>query len=610
MKPALQLRRAVAAALGTVQDLRRASYRQALKADLTHLPNATRTLPWLLRAQFGGSILEAALRNARVAPNELALEMDDERLTWRDFADATSQVAWRLEAEGVKPGDVVAILGPNAPSYVAWVLGCTRLGATAALLNTHLEGRQLQHALKASEPRALVVETRWQETVAALEHRPRTVVYGEGALRIGSAAALDDVSAAPYPTESPDPESDFIYIYTSGTTGLPKPCRISHARALAAGAGFGILVFGFQPGDKLYNVLPLYHASGLMLGVGSCVVTRTPMALRESFSARAFFDDVQRYGATAILYIGELCRYLVNSPPTETEHDNGIRIAVGNGLRPDVWTAFQGRFDIPLIREFYGATEAPGFIFNLTGRVGSVGRVPLRRFGWLTLVRFDVESGEHIRDADGRLQECEAGEVGELLVRLASRPVSAAVEYRGYTDSEATEAKILTDVLTPGDRYFRTGDLLRRDEDDYFYFVDRIGDTFRWKGENVSTAEVADVLTAAPFVQEATVVGVPVPGHDGQAGLAALVLREAAEFDADAFATIVAELPPYARPRFVRLLPRLATTGTFKVQKGALRQDGIDPNRIDDPLYVWNQSHYEPLTPERWRQVVEGRVRL
>lgn len=610
MNPAPRLRRAAAAAIGTVQDLRRASYRQALREELAHLPDATRTLPWLLRAQLGGSVLEAALRNAAVAPTELALEMDDERLTWGDLADQTSRVAWRLEAEGVKPGDVVALLGPNAPSYVAWVLGCARLGATAALLNTHLEGKPLQHAVSAARPRALVVEARWQGAVADLEERPRTIVYGAGPRRLGSAAALEETSAAPYPIDPPDPESDFIYIYTSGTTGLPKPCRISHARALVAGAGFGTLVFAFRPGDKLYNVLPLYHASGLMLGVGSCIVTRTPMALRESFSARAFFEDVQRYGATAILYIGELCRYLVNSPPSEAERDNGVRVAVGNGLRPDVWEAFQKRFDIPLIREFYGATEAPGFIFNLTGRVGSVGRVPMRRCGWLTLVRFDVESGEHVRDAHGRLQECDVGEVGELLVRLASKPVSAAVEYRGYTDPQATEAKILTDVFVPGDRYFRTGDLLRRDEDDYFYFVDRIGDTFRWKGENVSTAEVADVLTGAPFVQEATVVGVPVPGHDGQAGLAALVLREGADFDPETFAEVVAELPSYAQPRFVRLLPRLATTGTFKVQKGALRRDGADPARVRDPLYLWEQGRYVPLTPERWRQVVEGTARL
>ncbi len=610
MKRPLQLRRAASAALGTVWDLRRPSYRRALKAELGHLPDATRTLPWLLRAQRGGSVLEAALRNAEVAPTELAFEMDDARLTWGELADATSQIAWRLEAEGVGPGDVVALLGPNAPSYLAWVLGCARIGATAALLNTHLEGRPLQHALTEAKARALVVESRWQDAVAALTDRPRTLVYGEGPARVGAPASLLEAPARPYPGSPPEPEADFVYIYTSGTTGLPKPCRISHARALVAGAGFGNLVFAFRPGDKLYNVLPLYHASGLMLGAGACVVTRTPMALRESFSARAFFDDVQRYGATAILYIGELCRYLVNSPPTEAEGAGGVRVAVGNGLRPDVWKRFQERFGIPLIREFYGATEAPGFILNLTGRVGSVGRVPFRRCGWLTLVRFDIERGEHLRDDRGHLIECEAGEVGELLVRLGAQPVSAAVEYRGYTDPKATEAKILTDVFIEGDRYFRTGDLLRRDEDDFFYFVDRIGDTFRWKGENVSTAEVADILTRAPFVQEATVVGVPIPGHDGQAGLAALVLREGSPFDPDAFAEIVRELAPYAQPRFVRLLPRLSTTATFKVQKGALRKEGADPRRIDDPLYLWQRGRYVPLTPERWSEVLDGRARL
>ena len=604
------------AVTGTLADLatglRRPTYREALKAELGALPGlGTGTLPWVARSLLGGTLLDAVRRHARKTPNAPALIDDDTRWTWAELEAETSRLAWALAGAGVRRGDVVALLGPNAPAYVAWVLAGTRVGATVALINTHLRGRPLQHAVDAAGARALVVHESLLDPARTLDPCPPRLVYsgpaGEGE------RSVDELAGAPrepFPPASPPDDADFVYIYTSGTTGLPKPCRISHERALLAGAGFGHAVFAFAPGDLLYAVLPLYHASGLLLGVGACLVTGTPVALRDGFSASRFWPDVRRHGATAILYIGELCRYLVNAAPNEAEKDNPVRIAVGNGLRPDVWEPFQRRFDIAMVREFYAATEAPGFIVNLTGRVGSVGHVPLRRSGWMRLVRFDVEKGEHARDVDGRMIECEPGEVGELLVRLSDKPLTGATEYRGYTDPQATSRKILEGVFRDGDRYFRTGDLLRRDEDDYFYFVDRIGDTYRWKGENVSTAEVADVLTGAPGVREATVVGVPVPGMEGQAGLAALVLEPGAEFDAEAFWRTTQELPAYAQPRFVRLLPALQTTGTFKVQKTALRNEGADPKKVEDPLFVRGDGAYLPLDVARWGEVVGGTHRL
>ena len=605
-----RVKRAVGAVVGTAKDLGtgvlRSEFRDALLTELSLLPSATRALPWLIRSRMGGTLLEALLRNAESAPDALALEMDDQQWTWAQLADETSKRAHVLAARGVSPGDVVALIGPNAPEYLAWLFACSRVGATAALINTNLTGRPLQHALEASTAAVWVVHARWCDPLPT----------GGDVLRYGGTHARGEDADAqiacapgtPYPPATIDPEADFVYIYTSGTTGLPKPCRIAHARSIMAGTGFGTIVFGLREGDKLYNVLPLYHASGLLIGVGSAIVTRTPMAIRERFSASAFWEDVARHQATAILYIGELCRYLVNAPEHPAEKNNPVRVAVGNGLRPDVWPGFQERFGIPLIREFYGATEAPGFIFNLTGRVGSVGRVPMRRTGWISLVRYDIDRDEHVRDEGGRLIECEPGEVGEMLVRLAANPSSGATEFRGYTDADATSRKILTDVFVKGDRYFRTGDLLRRDEDDYFYFVDRIGDTFRWKGENVSTAEVADALTATDLVQEATVVGVEVPGNEGRAGLAALVVDGA--FDPDAFARVAATLPAYAQPVFVRILSQLEKTGTFKVQKNQLRTEGADPTRIDDALWVRVDGRYEPLDAQRWAAICAGTIRL
>lgn len=597
---------------GTVADIVRRRddplWRETILAAVHTVPIAAiRTLPWLVRAREGHdeSLERMIAENARVDPDALAIEMGDEQLTWGELDERISRVASVLRQERVGPGDVVVLLGENSPSYLTTLFGISRAGATASLINNHLEGAPLAHAIRSSKARLGVVQDRFLERVRGLDDvaLDKIVSYDPGELEERAARVPASLSRPKV-----DAASDFVYIFTSGTTGLPKPCKVNHARSVLAGAAFGPLLFEFQPGDKLYSVLPLYHSSALLIGVGSCVMTRTPLALRRSFSASAFWSDVQRYRATAMLYIGELCRYLVNSEPSELERNNPLRVAVGNGLRADVWEEFARRFQIASIREFYSATEAPGLIANLTGKVGSVGHVPFRRLGALRLARYDVEKDELQRDRSGHCIECQPGEVGELLIKLKDAPRTALGEFRGYTDEAATEKKILKDVFKPGDRFFRSGDLMRFDENDYFYFVDRIGDTFRWKGENVSTAEVAEVVSVAPGVTGATVSSVHVPGMEGQAGLAALEVD--AGFDIERFWQTAQGLPSYAQPRFVRVLPRLATTGTFKIQKMTLRSEGVDPNRVSDPLFVRTEEGYIPLTRERWTELVEGRLRL
>jgi fatty-acyl-CoA synthase len=586
-------------------------WRSSVIAELRFGPKALRgTVPWLLRTRLRQieSILQVALKNAQDAPHDLAYEMEDEHLTWSELADATSRVAHVLAAAGVKPGDVVVLFAENSPFYIASVLGISRVGATAALVNSNLRGRPLSHAVEVSKAKAVLVshtlEPGLRECEELCRSLDRILVFDDDPY----AGLLANTPATAYPLAPVRAEDDFIYIYTSGTTGLPKPCRVSHARAILAGAGFGPLMYDFRPGDKLYCVLPLYHANGFLLGACAAMIAGVPMAMRRSFSASAFWDDVHRYQATAILYIGELCRYLVNSPPHPKELPNPVRVAVGNGLRPDIWPRFKARFGIENIREFYGATEAPGFIANISGREGSVGRVPLGGLaGWMRIVQYDVDLDQHRRDGKGFCIPCADDEVGELLIRVPKMS-AGGLEYRGYTDASATAKKILHDVFKKGDQYFRSGDLLRRDADGFYYFVDRIGDTFRWKGENVSTAEVADVITHDDGIEEATVIGVPVPGMDGQAGLAAVV--PAGEFDPESFWRAVSDLPPYAQPRFVRVMSGLATTGTFKIQKNDLRKDGADPAKVDDALYVRTKGGYEQLTDERWVEVKEGRLKL
>src|SRR5690606_27974698 len=355
-----------------------------------------------------------------------------------------------------------------------------------------------------------------------------------------------------------------LYIYTSGTTGLPKAAKITHARARTYMRAFAGATAGADK-DVTYNVLPLYHSTGGLVGIGAALLNGGKLILRKRFSATNFWPDVKSTGATLFVYIGELCRYLVNCPEHPDERGHKLRLAYGNGLRPDVWTEFQKRFAIPDILEFYGSTEGNVSLFNFDGKPGAIGRVPnfLRKQINFRLVRFDIDNEAPTRGSDGLCQSARPGEVGEAIGQIADDTRHA---FSAYADPAESEKKILRDVFVRGDRWFRTGDLMRQDSEGYIYFVDRIGDTFRWKGENVSTAEVEQRLADAPGVREVVAYGVPVPGQEGKAGMVALVVE--GKFAPQAFAEWVdRELPTYARPVFVRLIKAAETTGTFKYRK-------------------------------------------
>jgi fatty-acyl-CoA synthase len=397
-------------------------------------------------------------------------------------------------------------------------------------------------------------------------------------------------------------------IYTSGTTGLPKAARFSHSRFM--GGGSYALLAGFGRRDVLYCALPLYHTVGGVMCVNAVLRAGATLALARRFRASHFWDEAAEAGATAFQYVGELCRYLLAQPPGSHDRAHRVRLAVGNGLRADVWPVFQERFRIAQIVEFYGATESNVSMVNLAGRVGSVGR-PAPGMT-VALLRWDSASEAPLRTAGGRCVACADGETGELLGRI-SEGRTAAGRFEGYTSREASERKILRDVFEPGDAWFRSGDLLRRDADGYYYFVDRTGDTFRWKGENVSTEEVSRALDAFPAVAQSVVYGVEIPGSEGRAGMAALVLREGAALDAAALYHHVQQaLPGFARPAFVRVAPALDTTSTLKLKKVALREAGWDPARCTDPIFVRDdvRQAFVPLTPETHASLSAGAARL
>lgn len=565
-----------------------------------------------LRPGARESVATLLTERVRRGPDDLALAWQDARWTWVELDAHAARYAAFFAAEGVRKGDVVALLLENRPDFLFALMGLARLGATASLINTNLVGRALVHALAVCDARRLLVGA---ERLDAVEHvageiqgidpeKGLYVVRDEVPHDTGGRRVIDaEVEAADGRSAPRDPaprvDDVFCYIYTSGTTGLPKAAIIRNRRMLMANLSFGHLMHRSGPGDVIYVALPLYHSSAMFLGFGAALATGAGMALRRRFSARAFWDDARRYRATSFIYIGELCRYLLNRPVQPGERDHGLRVGVGNGMRGDIWVPFQERFGVPLLREFYGATEGNAPLVNLEGRPGMIGRL---RPGQV-LVRCDATTGEPLRNATGRCERVGPGEVGLFLGRI-----SRIMSFDGYADAQATQKKILRDVFKPGDRWFDSGDLLQLHEGGWLSFADRAGDTFRWKGENVSTHEVADVLDACPGVHEANVYGVEIPGTDGRAGMAAV--KTDADFDLDAFARHVnTELASYQRPLFLRRLEgRMNVTGTFKHQKVAYRDEGWDPARVDDPLHALVDGRYEPLDAALAERIRRGEV--
>lgn len=568
------------AALGrAIRELGGEGGREAYGAELRALSRllgpALRS-PW--RTARTRTLLDAVQQHARTRPHAIAVRDPERSLAYAELARRIASVASALRDAGVAHGDTVALLAPNDAHYLVAILAIAWSGARAALVNPALQGAPLAHAIRAASPRFVLAHASHSERLDTLsdDERPRVLPFG-------ATLAAPDAQLAPA-----TPPDEFVDIYTSGTTGLPKPVPITHARAATVGYAFAHAVWEFGRGTGsrgcIYAPLPLYHASALLLGAGAALIAGATIAIRPRFSARAYWDDVREFEADRLLYIGELCRYLVHSAPHPAERQHEVKIAVGNGLRPEVWRGFQDRFGIETVREFYGATEAPGFLINLAGREGRVGHAPL--YGaWMQLVRFDHDRQEPARDAVGRCEPCDPGEVGELVVKLYERAPTPLHEFRGYRDTEATRRKVLHDVFAPGDRYYRTGDLLAREPDGYFRFVDRVGDTFRYQGENVATTEVELALALAEGVREVAVVGVQLAGIDGRVGMAVVVADGApaqtlAELDAAA-----ESLPPYARPRFVRFVGSLETTSTHKLQKAPLRAAGIDPERGEGEVF-------------------------
>jgi fatty-acyl-CoA synthase len=505
---------------------------------------------------------------------------------------------------------------------VAIWLGIIRAGGTVALLNTNLSGSALALCIDSVAPKHIIVAGDLADALSSSDPYRKTAariwLHGEARSphnhgRVDEAVlAFDGTALSAEERPNLTVEDRALFIFTSGTTGLPKAANINHFRLMLAAKAFaGVMKTG--PHDCMYDCLPMYHTSGGVLAIGAVLIGGGTVFIREKFSAREFWDDVVRHRCTLFMYIGELCRYLVNGPPHAQERAHRLRLCCGNGLRPDVWSEFKSRFAIPMILEFYAATESNVTLFNLDGKPGAVGRIPwflTSRFQTKVL-RFDVEQQMLVRDSLGRCEEAAPGEVGEAVGRIFHDPSKPSGRFEGYSSAADNEPKILRDVFAEGDTWFRSGDLMRRDAEGYFYFIDRIGDTFRWKGENVSTTEASEVMCAFAGIDEANVYGVVVEGYEGRAGMAAIVCEKNVNL-ADLRSYLATHLPDYARPLFLRIRSEIDSTATFKQRKINLVKDGFDPANIRDPLFFDDPRvrAYVSLDSSLHGQIVSGEVRL
>lgn len=553
------------------------------------------------------SILNFFDKNVKKYPDEIAFIFKDKKISWRDADIKVSQYGAFLQDEGIKKGDCFALLMDNCPDFLMLLLAAHRIGAIAALINTTVTGEGLKHVVTIVDAKAIVIGAshlnKFKSSMPESELNNLKLYLVQDLENVPSGyldinhASKDSFNIQKHSLKINDVA---MYIYTSGTTGLPKAALITNGRAVKtsyAGQFFG---FRAKQKDILYLTLPLYHATGLLWTWAGCLRAGATTVIKERFSASEFWPDVKKYNVTMFGYVGELCRYLMNVSPTDDDKNHKLRVISGNGLRPDIWEKFQTRFNIPSIRELYGATEGVGALVNTHGRPGMVGRYMKGSL----VVKCDLESGEPTLNNEGFCESVEIGETGLFISKL-----SKIATFEGYLDKQASNKKIMSDVLEQGDLWFNSGDLLTRHENNWLSFADRVGDTYRWKSENVSTMEVAAIVNKYPEVLDSNVYGVEVKSAEGRAGMALLNVTEKFNFN-DFSEHISKNLNAFQFPYFLRVTEVMKTTGTFKHQKEELKKQGFNPSSIDDKLYFYQKGNYVEISQDLYTKIQSGEERF
>lgn len=584
------------------------------------IPSVFLTLKELLSLQGDdplsmGTVLE---QNAEQYGDNIAILYEDIRLTHREFNEAINQYAHYFISRGLKKGDVAIVLVDNRPELLMLIGALSKIGAVSSLINPNQRGEVLRYSIDLTRGKTFVIGEElldaFEEIKSDLQLKEDDLLlfqpeHGQVSTPAGYLNLPEQIKDSPGTNPSTvsqvQLQDPFAYVFTSGTTGLPKASVQTHRRWFASQYWFGKIVMNLKPHDIHYCPLPFCHTNALNVSWGAAGGRGTALAIRRKFSASNFLNDVRKFNANSFIYIGELCRYLMNQPPRPDDADNPLVSCIGNGLRPDIWKEFKKRFGISKVFELYGAAEGTLIFTNLLNVDCTVGMC-LTPFA---IVRYDVDSDEPIRDENGFMQKVAPGEAGLIIGEI-----SESLPFAGYTDKKETEKKVFRDVFEKGDSWFNFGDLVMNQGYKHIQFVDRLGDTFRWKGENVSTGEVEKVVNTLSQVSQSTAYGVKIPGTDGRAGMIAIIPDTSVEdFDFKALAETVRNgLPSYAVPKFLRFKKEFETTGTHKIKKTILREEGFDPNKVDDPLYVLlpESTEYEPLSKEIYDDILSGTYRF
>ena len=553
--------------------------------------------------------------------NRNFIYFENQTLTYSEVDQAANIFAKKLIDDGVVHGDKVVLFMENRPEYITSILALNKIGAIGVLINTSLTGKPLIHCINSSDSKKCIVGAELalslEEVLSEINIKDKTDIYW---ISDGDTFKCPDWSLdiKDFINDSENIDIEIsskvtakdtaFYIFTSGTTGVPKAALFPNSKIIAASVN--IVKGGYRLNEKdcMYNCLPLYHSTGLMLGLCACIEAGSATFIRRKFSASAFWKEANKYNTTAFVYVGELCRYLSFQEPIEEEKNNPISKMVGNGLRPDLWDCFRNRFGVERIIEIYGASEGNALFMNLLNKDQTIGMTNAK----VGIFEYDVAEDTLVKDTDGRYVEVDEHQPGLLLVEIGPNAV-----YNGYTDKKASEAKVIQNVLVEGDRWFNTGDLVKTMDVGFslgrihYQFVDRVGDTFRWKSENVSTNEVAEILNSYHEVNMANVYGVKVANSEGRAGMVAFNCN-LEKFDWLSFSDFVSKkLPSYAQPVFVRIIDELETTGTFKLKKNDLREEAFHLDKVNGDLVFVKKpgkNSYERLDNDFYQSIKSGDV--
>ncbi|WP_127347924.1 long-chain-acyl-CoA synthetase [Pseudidiomarina mangrovi] len=571
---------------------------------LPRMPNFLRGV-WQLsrpkKTDFGstaGLLQQQAMRN----PHALFLHYHQQRYSYGEFNTWCNRLARRLQAEGIKKGDCVAVMMGNCPQLLACVFAINKLGAVAGMMNPKQRGAVLEHSFGIIQPKLLIYTADCQEALDSCTLNAAITAFEYPQLHVQS-TDLDDSNLAV--TDSIQLGDICYYVFTSGTTGMPKSAALTHLRWVKAGIAFGSMSMALKPSDVQYCAMPLYHNTALSVSLSTAIRSGSSVVLADKFSASSFWDDIRRYQCTCFIYVGEICRFLLNQPEQATDRDHKVRVILGNGLRAEIWDAFQQRFGIKRICELYGASEGNVGFVNAFNLKRTVGFSPMK----YAIVQFDIEREQPLVNPQGHMQRVNKGDIGLLITAVTDK-----APFDGYTNNpNANSAKLMHNVFAQGDCWFNTGDLVRDQGYRHIGFIDRVGDTFRWKAENVATTEVEAQIQTFADVVEAVVYGVEVPNTDGRAGMASLILAHGRRFNPSAFYQhLKRQLPDYAVPLFVRLGQQHEVTGTFKIMKSELKKQGFRLRHEQEKIYVLidRTLGYQPLDADLLQQIESGSVRF